>query len=120
LDKILVNFFHSCGVFIVHKEDFMKKFLFAGLIGLTALGAQAHGFEHHGYRGGYERGLGWVAPAVIGGAVVYAATRPPVIVQQTPIVVQQPPTVYQPPYGYHWESVLDANCNCYRNVLVPN
>jgi len=94
----------------------MKKFLVASIIGLTALGAQAHGYEHHGYRGGYN--WGWVAPAVIGGAVVYAATRPPVIVQQPPVVVQQP--VYQVPVGYHWESVLDANCNCYRSVLVPN
>jgi hypothetical protein len=94
----------------------MKKFLVASLIGLTVLGAQAHGYEHHGYRGGY--GWGWVAPAVIGGAVVYAATRPPVVVQQPPVVVQQP--TYQIPAGYHWESVLDANCNCYRNVLVPN
>jgi hypothetical protein len=90
----------------------MKKLLIGLLIGLTAFGAQAHG-----YRGGYEQhrgGWGWVAPALIGGAVVYAATRP-----QT-VVVQQPQPVYQAPYGYHWESVLDANCNCYRNVLVPN
>jgi hypothetical protein len=118
LDKIPVNFLIGYGVIIVHKEAFMKKFLVASLIGLTALGVQAHGYEHHGYRGGY--GWGWVAPAVIGGAVVYAATRPPVVIQQQPVVVQQPQTVYQPPYGYHWESVLDANCNCYRNVLVPN
>ena len=91
----------------------MKKLLVAVLIGLTAFGAQAHG----GYRGGYGHhggGWGWVAPALIGGAVVYAATRP-----QT-VIVQQPQPAYQAPYGYHWESVLDANCNCYRNVLVPN
>ena len=98
----------------------MKKFLVASLIGLTALGAHAHGYEHYGYRGGYDRGWGWVAPAVIGGAVVYAATRPPVIVQQPPVIVQQPQVQYQTPYGYHWESVLDANCNCYRTVLVQN
>ena len=94
----------------------MKKLLIAGLIGLTAFGAQAHGWEH---RGGYHghSGWGWVAPAVIGGAVVYAATRPQtVIVQQPPVVQPQ----YQTPYGYHWESVLDGNCNCYRTVLVPN
>ena len=98
----------------------MKKFLVASLIGLTALGAQAHGFEHRGYHGYYGNNWGWVAPAVIGGAVVYAATRPPVVVQQQPVIVQPSQSVYQPPYGYHWESVLDANCNCYRNVLVPN
>jgi hypothetical protein len=96
----------------------MKKFLVASLIGLTAFGAHAHGYEHHGYRGSY--GWGWVAPAVIGGAIVYGATRPPVVIQQQPVIIQQPPVTYQAPLGYHWESVLDANCNCYRNVLVPN
>ena len=96
----------------------MKKFLVASLIGLTALGAQAHGYEHH--RGYYGGGWNWIAPAIIGGAVVYGATRPSVVIQQQPVIVQQSQPVYQAPYGYHWESVLDANCNCYRNVLVPN
>lgn len=68
----------------------MKKLLIAGLIGLTAFGAQAG--PHHGYHGGHHghhRGSwNWVVPAVIGGAVVYAATRPPVV-QQPPVVVQQ-------------------------------
>ena len=91
----------------------MKKLIVASLIGLTALGTHAHGHEHRGHYSGW----GWVAPALIGGAVVYAATRPPVIVQQPPVVVQPQ---YQAPYGFHWESVLDASCNCYRSVLVPN
>lgn len=99
----------------------MKRLLIVGLIGLTAFVAQAQG--HHGYRGGHHHhghgGWKWVVPAVIGGAVVYAATRPPVVVQQPPVVVQPVPN-YQAPFGYHWETVLDANCNCYRNVLVPN
>jgi organic radical activating enzyme len=34
-----------------------------------------------------------VAPAIIGGAVVYGMTRPPVIVQQPPVVIQAPPPV---------------------------
>lgn len=99
----------------------MKKLVIAGLIGLTVFGAQAQGYGHHGYHhhhGGH--GWGWVAPAIIGGAVVYAATRPPVVAQP-PVIVQQPQVVpSQAPYGYRWETVLDANCNCYRNVLVPN
>ena len=47
-----------------------------------------HGHHHRHWHPGY----GWVVPAVIGGAVVYAATRPaPVIVQQpVPSVVLQP------------------------------
>jgi hypothetical protein len=56
---------------------------------------------------------------VIGGAVGYAlAARP-----QT-VVIQQPPNVYYPqpqaPLGYHYENILDANCQCYRLVLVQN
>jgi hypothetical protein len=36
--------------------------------------------------------------------------------------VYPPPAVpvYPQPADYHWEAVLDANCNCYRTVLVPN
>ena len=73
---------------------------------------------HHGYYNRYD----WVAPLVIGGVVTYAITRPPqaVIVQQPPIQVYpniQPQPV---PYGYHYENILDANCNCYRLVLVQN
>jgi hypothetical protein len=45
-------------------------------------------FDHHQYR---QSNWGWVAPAVIGGAVVYGLTRPDtVIVQQPPVYVQQP------------------------------
>lgn len=74
----------------------MKKLLIASLIGLTVLTAQAHGPGHYGYGhpGHYGGGWGWVVPAVIGGAVVYGVTRPPVV-QQPPIVVQQPPTIQQ-------------------------
>ena len=91
----------------------MKKLLVAGLIGVTVLTAQAGG--HHGGHHHHGGGWGWVAPALISGAVVYAATRPPVVVQQPPVVVQP-----QVPYGYHYENILDANCSCYRTVLVPN
>jgi hypothetical protein len=91
--------------------------LVAGMVLVTISNqANANGFHHHGYHNPY----GWVAPIVIGGAVGYALARP-----QT-VVVQQPPVVYYPnpqptvPYGYHYENILDANCNCYRLVLVQN
>lgn len=94
----------------------MKKLILVGLIGLTAFSAQANGRHgHHHHHGHHHGGWGWVAPALISGAVVYAATRPPVVVQQPPVVVQP-----QVPYGYRYETILDANCNCYRTVLVPN
>lgn len=83
----------------------MKKFLVASVIGLTAFGAQAHGYNHHGYYGGW----GWVAPAVVGGAVVYAATRPPVYVQQQPVIVQQPPVVIQGQNCTPWTQIQNPD-----------
>ena len=75
-----------------------------------------HYYPHHHQRHGYYNPYGWVAPLVIGGVVGYVITRP------QPVVIQQPPNIYQPqaPYGYHYESILDANCNCYRLVLIQN
>ena len=91
------------------------KVLLASLVAVS-LTSQAHPYGQHWGRSHY----GWVAPIVIGGAVGYALTRP-----QT-VIVQQPPQVYYPnpqppvPYGYHYEQIVDAGCNCYRWVLVPN
>lgn len=51
---------------------------------------------HHGHRHFHHRhwhsppAHHWVVPALIGGAVVYAATRP------DPVVVQQPTMILQP------------------------
>lgn len=78
--------------------------------------SQANPYYHHHHRG-YYNPYGWVAPLVIGGVVGYVITRP------QPVVIQQPqPSIYQPqaPYGYRYENILDANCNCYRLVLVQN
>lgn len=74
----------------------MKKLAIALILSSVAVAGFAqhrpgYGYGHHHHGGG---GWGWVAPALIGGAVVYAATRPPVVVQQPPVVVQQPPVVY--------------------------
>jgi hypothetical protein len=45
-------------------------------------------FDHHQHRVGGN--WGWVAPAVIGGAVVYGLTHSaPVVVQQPPVYIQQ-------------------------------
>lgn len=99
----------------------MKKLL--GILLLT-LSASAMA-QHHGYHGhhGYYRGSnwGWVAPVVIGGAVVYAATRPPVYVQP-PIVYTQPsqPYMQAPPVGMHWEEMIDPQTGIRKIVAVPN
>jgi len=101
----------------------MKKILFVVLLTFSAL---AHA-EHWRYGGGryyYHPGYGWAVPVFVGGAIVYEATRPPVVIQQQPIYIQQqtPPAapVYPAPAGYHWEALIEAGCNCYRTVLVAN
>jgi hypothetical protein len=71
----------------------MKRILL--ILALTASGTAfaqhnhyGHGYWRHDGRGGW----GWVAPAVIGGVIVYEATRPPVVVQQpAPVIIQQQP-----------------------------
>lgn len=101
----------------------MRKLLLIAFM-LAGTAVHAHGFYHGGYRG-YHGGYsgGWVAPFVFGsiaGAVI-AREAQPVIIQQPPIIVTNPQgAVIQPPYGYHYENILDANCNCYRLVLVQN
>jgi hypothetical protein len=98
----------------------MKKILFV-LVLLFATSAQAqwrHGGGHYYWRPGY----GWVVPAVIGGAIVYEATRPvaPNVVVVQPQMPPPAQPVYPAPANMHWEAILDANCNCYKTVLVPN
>lgn len=87
------------------------KYLISIILSVLALTANAQHRHHGGHR--HSGGWGWVAPALIGGAIVYGATRP----SAPPPVVYQP-TLPPPPYGYHYEQILDANCNCYRWVLV--
>jgi hypothetical protein len=92
----------------------LQTLVTASLITISSV-SQAHpGYGHHQW--GHSH-YGWVAPLAIGGVVGYAVARPPVV------VVQPPPSVYyqpQAPYGYHYENILDANCQCYRLVLVQN
>ena len=76
-------------------------------------------YPHHNHRyGGYNGGgWGWVAPAVIGGAVVYAATRPQVVVQQPPVVMQQPTdVVYIDGVAYRKQLMLVNGY--YQEVLI--
>lgn len=56
-------------------------------------GSHQHHYHHHRHYHGND--WRWVAPAIVTGAVVYAITRPPTVVQQTPTVVQQTPMVVQ-------------------------
>ena len=100
----------------------MKKILLVLLLVISA-SAHAERWRHGGGAYYYHPGYGWAVPAIIGGAIVYEATRPPVYIQQQPVYIQQPPPaapVYPAPAGFHWEAILDANCSCYKTVLVPN
>jgi hypothetical protein len=112
----------------------MKKIILAVLLSIITTSAMA---QYHGYRGGYGYrgpvivnnyhgyhggcygcgiGAGIVAGAIIGSSLTTHYYNPvPVYVNPTPVYVQ--PSV---PYGYHYETMLDPNCNCYRNVLVAN
>ena len=88
------------------------------LTGIVHAGGNGHHYHrpmngHHHHYGGK-----WIMPLVIGGAVGYAISQ-----QYRPnyaSVPVYPNTLPPAPYGYHYESLLDANCNCYRWVLVSN
>lgn len=89
----------------------MKRLIFVLLIAITT-SSLADG--HHS--------SGWVAP-LIGGVAVGAVIGG--IYNSRPIYTP-PPSVYYPPgyagatYGYHYESIYDAYCGCYKTVLAPN
>jgi hypothetical protein len=97
----------------------MKRFLAVVLV-LFSTAAMAdwhgHGMRHGGYRGGND----WIAPMILGGVVTYAITRPAPPPPQVVYVPTPAPVQQMPPYGYHYEQLVDASCNCYRVVLVPN
>ena len=99
----------------------MRKIIFlCGL--LCALNANAHeGWRHGGGHYVYHPNFGWSVPVIIGGAIVgYEIGRAQGAVSPQPVYPPPPVVQAQPPYGYHWEAVLDASCNCYRTVAVPN
>jgi hypothetical protein len=89
----------------------MKQILVALAILITSTAALAHGPRYHPH---HPSPMWWVAPAVIGGVVTYAMTRP--TVPEQPRIIEVPAA----PPGFHYENVLDARCNCYRTVLVNN
>jgi len=72
----------------------MKTLIVAVVLTFSSLamaGPHGHGYRHHGHHHRHwSPGYSWIAPALIGGAVVYAATRP------DPVVIQQPSIVLQP------------------------
>jgi hypothetical protein len=101
----------------------MKRLAITLIASLTLLSGTSQANPHHMNRHGHYHNVhraDWIAPLVIGSVVTYALTRP----APQPVIVQQPQQVYPnippAPIGYHYENILDANCNCYRLVLVSN
>ena len=100
-------------------EVTMKYFLIGLLtfLGLTyANTTYANGYHHghriqqrhwHHHHPHHVHRPNWIAPAIIGGVVTYALTRP-YIVEQQPVVVQQIP---QPAV---------VHCTEWREVMQPN
>lgn len=72
--------------------------------------------HHHHYHHDRHNPWGWVGPAIISGAVVYAITRPPVV--SAPPVISAPPVdiIYIDGVAYRkqWIQVNGA----YQEVLV--
>ena len=104
----------------------MKKVLIGLAIAATAFGVNAQHTSNsmirgHGWQGPqhhhHARGNNWIIPALIGGAVVYAATRPdPVIVQQ-PVVIQQPIDIVYINGIAHRKQIMIVNGQ-YQEVFV--
>ncbi len=100
----------------------MKKIAAAIIVTLMATTSYAgprdhhyHHRHHHGHKHVHRvHTIDWVAPLAIGSVVGYAiasrAEQPQTVIPVQPI----------PPTGFRYEQILDANCNCYRLVLVPN
>lgn len=97
----------------------MKKLLCVVAVLACPVTAEAH--DRYGYGRHYEgNGMSWVAPAIVGGFIGYELSRP----HQPQVIYAPQPPIMTPyvaqPYGYHWETILDSACACYRSVLVPN
>ena len=95
----------------------MKKLIALILVTLSATAMAQHrhgGYHHHHHHG---NGWGWVGPALVGGAVVYAITRPPVVVQQPPVVTAPTPEiVYIDGVAYRKQLIMVNGY--YQEVLV--
>jgi hypothetical protein len=62
----------------------------------SALRVQHHGHVvHSSHWRHHSGGWNWMVPAIIGGAVVYSATRPDPVVVQQPVIVQTPVQITQ-------------------------
>lgn len=115
----------------------MKKLLLMALIGLSGnaqadsqtnsspwgeiIGAFAGAYVGNRIGGdGLGTIIGAVAGSYAGGRIQDNMNRPdPRMHQQHQ--GGQPQVIYlYPPEGYHYETVVDSTCRCYRNILIAN
>jgi hypothetical protein len=97
----------------------MKRILLVTLLATlsTNVLADGHGYRGHDYHGG-GGGNNILLPLIIGGAVGYIIAQPRTVVVQPQQYVPVPSYVPANEPIYHYENVYDANCSCYRQVLV--
>jgi hypothetical protein len=92
------------------KDTKMKKILLVVLMTIaTAAFAQhghfRHGHHHNGHwQRGYSGGWVWMVPAIIGGAIVYEASRQP---PPQPVIIQQ-------------QQPVDTNCSPWTEIQNPD
>jgi hypothetical protein len=98
----------------------MKTLLVALLSAMLITPVYADGWHEGGRRGGSGWGGEWILPALIGGAILYDATRPQTIyVEPPPVINVQPAPVYggnlAPPVSQYWYYCAATNAY-YPNV----
>ena len=88
----------------------MKKIILVVLMTITTAAVAQHGHFRHGHHHGghWQRGYSgnwvWMVPAIIGGAIVYEASRQP-----------PPPTVI-----IQQQSTVDTNCSPWTETQNPD
>ena len=98
----------------------MNKVITLAFASLMLIASSSQANPNHWNHSHHHAGPNWIAPIVIGGVLGYALAQPRVVVASPPPPVYYPNTYPPVPYGYHYEQIADAGCNCYRWVLVPN
>ena len=87
----------------------MKKIILVVLMTITTAAFAQHGHFRHGHHGGHwqrghnNNGWVWMVPAIIGGAIVYEASRQP----PPPVIIQQ-------------QQSVDTNCSPWTETQNPD
>lgn len=93
----------------------MKKILLslALMIALPAMAQHHHGRHHWQHRPHHGHAHNWIVPALIGGTVVYMATRP----EPRTIIVDQPVVVQKETVCTAWKEIQQADGSIIRERM---